>query len=250
LAGGSTARFDFGPLAESYDRLRPINENWRELFEVLAAEGDFVGRRVLDVGCGTGGLTAALVEIGARAWGLDSSPEMVEQARRALGARAGLKVGSAEALPFKDGWFERAVMRLVVHHLDRPRAFRELARVLTSGGRLVIATFDPAHFAEFWLNRYFPRIERIDSARFPSPGVLTAELEGAGFVRVRTRPLTQRAVIRREEALDKIRGRYISTLSRLDQHDLAEGITRAERELPPVSEAVLEWAILTAETGQ
>ena len=50
---------DFGRLASSYDRLRPTDESWLELLDVLVREGDLVGRRVLDVGCGTGRLSAA-----------------------------------------------------------------------------------------------------------------------------------------------------------------------------------------------
>ena len=47
-----------------------------------------------------------------------------------------VKVAPAEQLPFKDGWFERALMWLVVHLVDRPRAFGEAARVLAPDGRL------------------------------------------------------------------------------------------------------------------
>jgi SAM-dependent methyltransferase len=247
LAAARTGSVDFGPLARTYDHLRPVDENWRELFDLLAEEGDFRGRRVLDVGCGTGRLTLALAEMGARAWGVDQSVEMAMEARRAVGSQAGVKVGSAEALPFKDGWFERAVLRLVVHHVDHPRAFRELARVLAPEGRLVVATFDPDHFGAFWLNRYFPAIERIDAARFPPPAVLADELESAGFGRVRTRLLVQHEAVTRDRALEKIRGRYISTLSLLEEREYAAGLARAERELRPVNDNVLHWAIVVAD---
>jgi len=86
----------------------------------------------------------------------------------AASKRLRVKIAPVEQLPFKDAWFERAVMWLVVHLVDRPRAFAELRRVLGADGRLVIATFDPAYFDRFWLNRFFPSIERIDRARFSS----------------------------------------------------------------------------------
>jgi len=53
------------------------------------AEGDLRGRRVLDVGCGTGQLALALVDRGAKVWGVDPSSEMLEQARSAAGRRVG-----------------------------------------------------------------------------------------------------------------------------------------------------------------
>jgi SAM-dependent methyltransferase len=238
---------DFGPLADDYDRLRPTDENWWELVDVFVEEGDLRGRRVLEVGCGTGRLAFALAERGAKVWGVDSSGEMLEQARRTAGRRVGLKLGRAEALPFKDGWFDRAVLRLVVHLIDRPRSLPELARVLAPSGRAVVATFQPGHFEWYWLVSIFPEIAEIDRRRFPPPDLLASELEAAGFARIRTRTLSQRGVLSREHALERIRGRYISTLRLLDTSALAAGLERAERELPETIETRLEWAIVTAE---
>ena len=134
--------------------------------------------RTLEVGCGTGLLAAALAErASARVWAVDREPAMVDIARTRM---RGVKVGRAEELPFKDAWFERAVLRQVIQHLDRPRALPELRRVLAPHGRAVIATFDDGHFRSWWLNAFFPEIGEIDAARFPSPASLCAELEEAG----------------------------------------------------------------------
>ena len=238
---------DFGPLADDYDRLRPADDNWWELVDVLVSEGDLRGRRVLDVGCGTGRLSVALAERGAKVWGVDLSKEMLARAQIAAGRKVGLKRGSAEALPFKDGWFERVVLRLVVHLLDRARALPELERVLAPGGRAVFATFTPGHFEWYWLVDVFPEIAEIDRRRFPSPDVLAGELEQAGLSPVRTRSLAQRSRLTRAEALGRIRGRYISTLRLLDEETLAAGLERAERELPEEIDVRLEWAIVSAE---
>lgn len=238
---------DFGPLAETYDRLRPADDNWWEVVDLLVVEGDLAGRRVLDVGCGTGLLADALAERGARLWGVDTSPEMLAQARAHAGKRVGFKLGQAEALPFKDAWFERAVLRLVVHLVDRPHTLAELARVLRPGGRAVIATFAPEHFEWFWLTTFFPEVAEIDRARFPSPEQLAGELVAAGFSSVRTRRLGQETHLGREEALERVRGRYISTLRLLDDEAFAAGLARAERELPAEIDSRLEWAILAAE---
>lgn len=232
---------DFGRLAATYDRLRPLDDNWRELFELLVREGDLVGRRVLDVGCGTGRLLAALAERGARVWGIDPSPDMVAAARE----RGSAKVARAEQMPFKDGWFERAVMWLAAHLVDRRRAFAELRRVLVSDGRVAIATFDPAHFDRFWLNEHFPSLERIDRGRFPTEDDLKRELRAAGFEPQLFR-LSQRAEITREAALERIRGRYISTLELLPEDEYRAGLERAEQELPDEIGYALEWLVLIA----
>jgi SAM-dependent methyltransferase len=96
---------------------------------------------------------------------------MLEVARRRAHG-AGLKLGAAEELPFKDGWFERAAMWLVVHLLDGGARTAELHRVLAPDGRLAIATFDPTYFDDFWLNHYFPSMEAADRATLSHRGGL------------------------------------------------------------------------------
>ncbi len=241
----SSTKPDFGRIAARYDELRPTDDNWWEVFELLVREGDLLGRRVLDVGCGTGRVAAVLAERGSRVWGVEPSTEMADLARERIST---VKVAPAERLPFKDGWFDRAVMFLVIHLVDRPRAFAEALRVLAPDGRLAIATFDPAHFERYWLNRFFPSLEAIDRARFPEPAGLQDELEAAGFGSVRLIPLAQRAEISREGALERVRGRFISPLQLLGEDELAAGLERMEAELPEHNEYGLEWLIAVAES--
>lgn len=202
---------------------------------------------MLEIGCGTGKLTAALAEReGCRAWGVDASPEMLEVARRRTGAAVALRRAEAETLPFRAGWFERVVMRLVVHLVDRPRALAEARRVLAPRGRLAIATFDPVHFDDFWLNRLFPSFEAIDRARFPTPDALRHELARAGFAAVDVSPLHQRGSVDRGTALAKVRGRHISTFDLIGEDEYAAGLARAERELPDRVEYALDWVVVVA----
>jgi ubiquinone/menaquinone biosynthesis C-methylase UbiE len=238
---------DFARLAASYDRIRPVDDNWRNAFEVVVREADLRGQRVLDLGCGTGRLSAALAEQGmARVWGVDASPEMLAVAREKLPAGVGLKEGRAEKLPFRDAWFDRVVMWLVVHLVDRAAAFREVERVLTPAGRLAVVTFATGHFERYWLNGFFPKIATIDLERFPSREALDADLRAAGFSDVRFVELTQRGTLTREAALERIRGRHISTFDLLDEDEIRSGTARAERELPERIEYDQEWLIAIA----
>jgi ubiquinone/menaquinone biosynthesis C-methylase UbiE len=237
----------YGRLASSYDRLRPVDENWWEVFDAMVEHGDLLGRRVLDVGCGTGVLAAALVERSSRVWGVDASEEMLVQAAARAVRGLAFKSGVAESLPFKDGWFERVVFRLVIHVVDRQRALAESRRVLASGGRVVIATFDPEHFDHYWLNDFFPDVKEIDRARFPAPQTLVSELASGGFASAHVTRISQVSRLTRENGLERIRGRFISTLALLDDDAYEAGLELAELALPEVVENRLEWLVIAAE---
>jgi ubiquinone/menaquinone biosynthesis C-methylase UbiE len=107
--------------------------------------GDVDGHRILDAGCGSGPLAAALTEKGATVTGFDASPAMVELARQRLGKGAALQVADlSQPLPFKDGSFDDVVSSLVLHYLkDWSAPLTELRRVLKPGGRLILSVNHP-----------------------------------------------------------------------------------------------------------
>ena len=242
----STRAPDFSRRAATYDEVRPVDDNWWEVYELVERLGDLRGRRMLDVGCGTGRLSLALAErAGAKVWGVDASPEMLAQARAKAPPGAAFKEAHAESLPFKDGWFERVVLWLVIHLVDRKAALAEARRVLRTDGRIVVATFDESHFDAFWLNRYLPSIEPIDRARFPTRAELERELAAAGFRNVESTRLDQRASITRAQALERMRAGHISTFDLLDDDERARGLELAERDLPVRVEYDLRWLVTT-----
>lgn len=189
----------------------------------------------------------ALVERAqAKVWGVEPNAEMRSVAGARLPRNVGLRSGSAEALPFRDGWFDAVVFSLVVHLIDRRRAFPEAARVLAPLGRIVIATFAPEHFDTYWAGRFFPSIAEIDRERFPTEQELEHELGWAGFRAVTSERISSRHRITREHALERIRGRHISTFDLLDPEELREGTLRAEKELPAEIEVLLEQVVVAA----
>jgi SAM-dependent methyltransferase len=218
-----------------------------EVYGLLAEAGDLRGRRVLDVGCGTGTLTAWLAQdAAARVWGVDPSPEMLDVARRKMPPGVGLKEGRAEALPFRDRWFERAVMMLVLQHVDRGRALAEVQRVLGKGGRLVIGTFAPAQFDDYYLASFFPSIAVVDRARFETPEQLGNLLRDAGFADVEEHRLEQRVHLSREAVLARVRAKHISTFQLIPEDEYAAGLARVERELPASIESRVHWLVVAA----
>ena len=113
---------------------------------MMGLAGDVDGHRILDAGCGSGPLSAALSAKGAIMTGIDSSPAMLELARQRLGATAELYVADlSKPLPFADGSFDDVVSSLVLHYLeDWSAPLAELRRVLKPEGRLILSVNHPA----------------------------------------------------------------------------------------------------------
>jgi ubiquinone/menaquinone biosynthesis C-methylase UbiE len=228
---GSSEHFD--RLASRYSTLRASPDYVDPLTEVVVELGVLRGRRVLDVGCGPGTVLVQLTRaFGVDGVGLDASSKMIETARREAPELAELWVGRAEALPFAGGSFDAALMRLVVHHLDRPKAFVELVRVLRRAGRVVITTTDPEAFGAFWMAPYFPSYVEIERGRFPSGETLRRELEAAGFATVEIAPFVLERRFSRAEALEKLRGRAYSTFMLMSDEEYEHGLSAAEASLP------------------
>nr|WP_161562844.1 class I SAM-dependent methyltransferase [Streptomyces antimycoticus] len=112
---------------------------------MLALAGDVAGRRVLDAGCGSGPLSAALREHGAVVTGIDASAGMLALARRRLGDDVALHLADlGDPLPFADGEFDDVVASLVLHYLeDWGPTLAEMRRVLRPGGRLIASVDHP-----------------------------------------------------------------------------------------------------------
>jgi ubiquinone/menaquinone biosynthesis C-methylase UbiE len=138
---------DYDSFAEAYSAENETSL-WNAYYErpaMLALLGDVTGRRILDAGCGSGPLSAALRDRGALVTGIDASAGMLALARQRLGDDADLHlVDLSDPLPFDDGTFDDVVASLVLHYLqDWGPTLAELRRVLRPGGRLIASVDHP-----------------------------------------------------------------------------------------------------------
>jgi len=160
------------------------------------------GDRFLDVGCGTGAAVREAASVTERAVGVDLSEVMIERAREKAGdlPNVAFEVADAGRLPFQDGEFTAVLCTTSFHHYPDPQAaVREMARVLASGGRLVVGdgvTDRVVARAVDWLNRRFDsghvRMYRVaELARFLQAAgfedAAAKRLVGGGYAMVRAR---------------------------------------------------------------
>lgn len=114
------------------------------LFIRFAGIGD--GQRVLDVGCGTGSLSRALLAAGPglSVVGVDPVEDYIAFARQSvLDTRATFQTSAAESLPLPDATFDAALSLLVLQEFDDPgRAVREMARTTRRGGTVAACLWD------------------------------------------------------------------------------------------------------------
>jgi ubiquinone/menaquinone biosynthesis C-methylase UbiE len=108
-----------------------------------------------DLGCGTGQVSELVAPHVAKVVAVDGSPDMVQAAKKRLKGLRQVEVrrGDMEALPIDDGMLDVAIVALVLHHVPEPaRALAEIHRVLTRGGRVMIADMLPHDRVEYQQN--------------------------------------------------------------------------------------------------
>jgi ubiquinone/menaquinone biosynthesis C-methylase UbiE len=124
---------DYDSFAEVYSAENEVSlaNAYYERPATLELAGDVAGRRILDAGCGSGPLFAALRDRGAIVSGFDSSAGMLKLARRRLGHDADLQQADlGRPLSFPDAAFDDVIASLVLHYLeDWTAPLAELRRV-------------------------------------------------------------------------------------------------------------------------
>lgn len=122
-------------------------------------------QRWLDIGCGTGGLSAAILGKCSprRVSGIDPSDAFVATARSMIANRAfDCSTGNAEALPYEDNEFDVAVSGLVLNFVsDKDKAIAEMIRVVRPGGLVALYVWDYAGHMQF-MRHFFDAAIAID----------------------------------------------------------------------------------------
>lgn len=180
-----------GRLTRFYDSIIALTMRERLLRGALATQvlADLKpGSRIVDIGSGTGSFAIRIsgLEPDAEVMGIDTDAEVLRLAQAKPGAAAvSWKRGQAGLLPLPDESCDRAVMSLVLHHLDadgKRAALAEARRVLRPGGRLHIADWgkpqDPLMRAALFVLAIF---DGFDGIRDHAAGRIPDFVVEAGF---------------------------------------------------------------------
>ena len=157
----------FEEVSGSWDVLRKSFYGDEVRDAVLAAAKVLPSDTVLDVGAGTGFLTEGAAKIARKVIALDFSEAMTGESRLKLSGRnVEFKIGNVEQIPLPDASVNAVIGNMILHHCLNPdAAIKDMARVLTPGGRLALSDLQQHNYeflrkehADRWLGFNIPRV--------------------------------------------------------------------------------------------
>jgi ubiquinone/menaquinone biosynthesis C-methylase UbiE len=226
---------------QDYARGRALNDRqmqvWLSAFSAaLPPHRPLVG---LDVGSGTGRYSPAL----ARAFGPVTAVEPSVRMREVAQAQfqhpdVRYLAGCAEDIPVASASADYALMYLSWAHVqDKPRAVRELARVLRPGGRLLLRTQFSDHMPALWWLEHFPRNVQAHAAPFQPLHEVIAAFTSAGWRVVSFGTVTEPSPGTRGEMLQRLRMRTFSVFAQFTPDELETGFRSLENAVAADPEA-------------
>lgn len=157
-------------VGESYDEQKGYLDSF-EQEHILQLLNEVQGKKILDVGAGTGRISIPLSDLGGEVFALDSSEEMLKVLKRKKPHITTI-LGDAEHMPFKNNMFDIVLATFMIVHLKDPtRFFDEAYRVLKPGGQLVVTNINQKEApavktkeGKIKIESYYHRPEKIMSS--------------------------------------------------------------------------------------
>lgn len=129
----------FLTIADQFDNLMNVYDMQRRL-EIVYEEllpGDIKGKKLVDIGAGTGWFSSRAHQREAEVYSLDIGLELLVEVRKKVKARE--IAGNTMDLPFRENSFEIVISSEVIEHTDSPeKAVHEMARILKPGGIMIV----------------------------------------------------------------------------------------------------------------
>ncbi len=139
---------DFDNFMDDYD----VNRRKELIFSILLAGRDLAGKKVLEVGCGTGKFSQEIAQRNADLTVLDIGPNLVESVSKRLHCDG--VVGDACHLPFEENTFDFVISSECIEHTPDPlEAIARMARVCKQGGSVCLTTPNKLWYPVLWLSQ-------------------------------------------------------------------------------------------------
>lgn len=187
---------NFEPLARAY---RSGRSNFDDgVFNFLTQRvGNFAGKEILDIGCGTGIATRQLAQFGATVIGSDVSAGMIREARR---GSEGIEyvVAPTHELPFGDECFDVVTAFSAFHWFTDPESINEIKRILKDGGLFAVINKNDTAGIRKDANQLFAKYRSTKSAKHDyNPKRI---LQSFGFENVTARSIASTEIFTPEKA--------------------------------------------------
>jgi SAM-dependent methyltransferase len=216
MAKLNVEKTDYSKIAERYDKVRPPPS------DILVSKIIDFGKitdecSVLDVGCGTGRYPLAINNSkNCVICALDPSVEMLDKATQKDESNDIMWIrGDGQHLPFRRGIFDCIYMTMVIQHIeDKKKAIQEIKYILKPRGRCVILTGSHIRLRNQVLRGFRGFID-LDVKRFPTIPYLRKTMRGAGYSVIHHYPIEHNEYQQTDEFLEKVRNKYVSTLTLL-----------------------------------
>ena len=222
-----TTHVDYDAISATYDGFRGVSS---ELADTILAEARlFPGARLLDIGCGTGNIEAALAGIAdIKPVGVDRSFGMLRTAHAKIPHIMWIQADSG-ALPLRHDAFDCVLMLYLLHHLNDCTSTIANAYSLLREGRLVVMTSSHKQIEESFACRFFPSYASVDKTRFPKIRTIIEAMQEAGFHDVSSRPITVANVTLDDNYIKKVENRHVSTYRLISEEEFQQGLARMRR---------------------
>lgn len=235
-------KIDYNIISETYDNHRSYGHS--EILQLIKFGEVEIRTKTLDLGCGTGNLSARLLEyVPVDVIGIDKSLEMLIKAKK-----KSLQVLRGDAdhniLPFKDTSFDLVIGAFVIHHIkNRMALIRDCYRILNDGALILItSSHDQIENLHPVIKDFFPSLIEVDKRRFPKLTELDDSFRRAGFKRIKHGELIIKKIPIDMDYLDKVKSKYVSTFHLLSDDEFNAGVEKLETFIKSNKEtAYREW---------
>jgi ubiquinone/menaquinone biosynthesis C-methylase UbiE len=219
---------NYTDISKTYDSYRSYPESL--LKKIIALGKISQGKKVLDIGCGTGYIASQLrTAVKADTIGVDASFAMLKVAKEKSLQVVCTDIDSQQ-LPFCDGSFDTVIVAYVIHQIKNLKfLLSECYRVLRDGVLVLLTSSHKQIEAQHpVIKDFFPSYINIDKGRFPDIHHVDYLLNSLGLQDIKHEEIKLENIPIDNEYLQKVKNKYVSTYYLIPQDEFENGVKRLE----------------------